>query len=292
MSVQNINALLFFTEPATADDQKASGRCCGTLSNIDELIGNNCMTNFVRRICPFCLSCWMWADIALDIHQTRAYLRYGYGHNNGYQSWARNIYRETGYLHTISKWYFSVASAVWAFSPILFTLFLLYNNIRPGKHHRYHAVFGGMAYVLKGLGYDAIYHAKCNISRHWTILLFLIVLPINLLGSTLYVYIIIPLSALFLGIKRLIAGGDGGRFFNVDADELSGLMIFELFGEALPQVILSITYVANNYDYVHMTDKLFGNQTIPTSVVSIVFSIGSIVRGIVSGRKAFKGKFG
>ena len=96
----------------------------------------------------------------------------------------------------------------------------------------------------------------------------------------------LPVTSLLFGIRILITGDDHKSVFAIGNDQLPGLRVFEVLGEALPQVILTVTYVANNYDYVHTYDRIFDTQTVPTSIVSIVFSIGTIVVGIVCGYKA------
>ena len=61
---------------------------------------------------------------------------------------------------------------------------------------------------------------------------------------------------------------------------------FEQFGEAVPQLALAVTYFVHNPKYIyHQEGKVFG---VPSTLVSIILSAGSIIIGIVTGLLAGK----
>ena len=63
-------------------------------------------------------------------------------------------------------------------------------------------------------------------------------------------------------------------------DDMDGTKSFEIVGEALPQFILGLVYLINNWEDVSENDKFFDDQPLPTSLLSLVFSLGTLVIGI------------
>ena len=65
------------------------------------------------------------------------------------------------------------------------------------------------------------------------------------------------------------------------------MKLFEQLGEAIPQLGLNITYYINNRYYVWFTESPnFLGISAPTTLVSMVFSLGSILMGLFNGVKA------
>ena len=65
------------------------------------------------------------------------------------------------------------------------------------------------------------------------------------------------------------------------------MKLFEQLGEAIPQLGLNITYYINNRYYVWFTESPnFLGIYLPTTLVSMVFSLGSILMGLFNGVKA------
>ena len=69
------------------------------------------------------------------------------------------------------------------------------------------------------------------------------------------------------------------------AEAIPFLKLFENLGEAIPQAILIIVFICNNWDFILFDETSF--IPIPTSCISLVFSLGSIVMGLISGCKFF-----
>ena len=72
--------------------------------------------------------------------------------------------------------------------------------------------------------------------------------------------------------------------------------LFEQFGEALPQFTLALTYFIANYNFIWQSEeelKMFGFYTgiVPSTLISIILSAGSIIIGIVTGVVAGKNVF-
>jgi len=70
---------------------------------------------------------------------------------------------------------------------------------------------------------------------------------------------------------------------NINADYISFLKLFENLGEAIPQAILIIVFICNNWDFILYDETSF--IPIPTSCLSLIFSVGSIIMGLISGGK-------
>ena len=65
-------------------------------------------------------------------------------------------------------------------------------------------------------------------------------------------------------------------------DDLPGHKMFEVVGEALPQLVLNLVYIASNFEFLMEHDKITPAQPLPTCVVSAVFSFGSVIIGFLS----------
>ena len=62
------------------------------------------------------------------------------------------------------------------------------------------------------------------------------------------------------------------------ADTLTLAKVLDILGEALPQFILNVVYIANNYYYL-LDDDLYFGIPIPISIISAVFSFGTLMMG-------------
>ena len=74
---------------------------------------------------------------------------------------------------------------------------------------------------------------------------------------------------------------------DMDPMWLSGWKAFEFIGEAVPQLILSIVFMANNYEFMIDTETFIGAKEFEVTLTSMIFSIGSIVMGLYSGIPVF-----
>ena len=63
-------------------------------------------------------------------------------------------------------------------------------------------------------------------------------------------------------------------------DDMDGHKMFEIVGEALPQFILGLVYLINNWEDVSENDKFFDDQPLPTSLLSLIFSLGTLIIGL------------
>ena len=67
-----------------------------------------------------------------------------------------------------------------------------------------------------------------------------------------------------------------------EIERVSFVKMTESVGEAVPQFILSLVFIANNYPYLLENDVFFGMH-VPLSCISCIFSFGSMIMGLVNG---------
>ena len=111
---------------------------------------------------------------------------------------------------------------------------------------------------------------------------YLIYFPCDVIFSCIYIYGLIPISVLKAGYIIAKDGKIDGEEYLVglvSADELPWMKLFENLGEAIPQAILSLVFLINNFSF--EVDSSF--MPIPTTCISLFFSIGSIMMGLYSG---------
>ena len=91
-----------------------------------------------------------------------------------------------------------------------------------------------------------------------------------------------------VGVITLVKGEINGDYKVtkfVTAEVVPFYKLFENLGEAIPQAILCLVFISNNFPFVMHDETSF--SPIPTSWVSIFFSLGSIIMGLYSGCKVW-----
>ena len=127
------------------------------------------------------------------------------------------------------------------------------------------------------------------VELYLNVLFYLIYFPIDFLFSIVQIYVITPYASLKLGLivawtgdiepEREITGF-------IDANEVPFFKLFENLGEALPQCIIALTFLCNNYPFLNEFET--GIFPIPTTAVSLIFSLGSVVMGLYTGISSCK----
>ena len=96
---------------------------------------------------------------------------------------------------------------------------------------------------------------------------------------------LIPLASLILGFKRAWYGERFHKeelvFKIFDGNSLPFAKFLEYVGEALPQLIIALLFLINNYTFVYEQEKYLGIN-VPLTVISIIFSSGSLACGLYS----------
>ena len=214
-------------------------------------------------------------DIGLDVNQTITYyhLIRGFEENGEYHDWALQYKEETTgtRLQTISPGYFYTACVVWIIPPVLDS-------------------FSSLAF--EELSFPHVFNAifRCNIDRIQSRKKWFMYYPFELFCGILFIYVVVPFAALKNGLKHLINGEvdeEKNLIAFLNPKELPFAKLFEILGEALPQFILTVVFVSNNYPFLMDHDTYF-DIPIPVSIISLVFSFGSLIIGVTSGINSWR----
>ena len=247
-------------------------------SRVVKCIKESCIVKLFGRFRTLFLSCWMLCDMALDFNQTMTFYQHGIGKKGIYQEWAEGYQIENnGTLQTVSPVYFYVACVVWVAPPILLAIFYTIAG----------APMNAISLVTKMFKHE-IDERILPSHKMLRFVLLIFLLPINVLCCIITIYFQIPFVAIKTGIKCAWNGSVDeteeialGR----TPEQLPMLKLFEYCGEALPQLILSVLFAVNNYHFLLDHDTLLDIK-IPVTVVSIIFSTGSLIFGLVTGFKS------
>ena len=109
--------------------------------------------------------------------------------------------------------------------------------------------------------------------------------PFDLLICAIYIYIVIPFASLKSSIIIALKGEiDGERKITkgIFADDIPVYKLFENLGEAVPQSIMCLLFIVNNFEFI-IHEETSKWMPIPISIVSLLFSIGSIMMAIYTG---------
>ena len=112
------------------------------------------------------------------------------------------------------------------------------------------------------------------------------------------IYIKFPLDNIFDALEKL--GVDKAKIWTNFSKQMNYLQLspelgiqnrlskmFERCTEAVPQLCLAYAYYINNVYYIWYTDFL-GPLPLPTTIISMIFSSGSVSMGVFNGIAAFK----
>ena len=219
---------------------------------------------------------WVQVDVFLDARQTWTYHQYG-DPNGTYTKWAKEHMRETNstYEHTVSEGYFLTAMVIWLLTPIIFALFLWITKKKS-------------LVILNGVFNDK-FEFRCD-NKFLKALLAVLLFPIDIMSAAVFIYLLIPYSSFKLACKILMRHEFSDRstivrlgFLDVDPELLPGWKGFEFIGEAIPQLLLSIVFMVNNYEFMIDAETFIGAKEFEVTLMSMIFSIGSIAMGLFSG---------
>ena len=222
---------------------------------------------------------WVQVDVLLDARQTLTYQKYT-DTNGTYTKWAKEHMMETNstYEHTVSEGYFFTALVIWSLTPILLALFLWIMEQKPLAILS--AVFGNK------------FELRCE-TKFLKALLAVLLIPIDIICAAVFIYLLIPYSSFKLACKVLMRHEFSERYeivnlrnLDIDSKWLPVWKAIEFIGEAIPQLTLSIVFMANNYEFMIDTETFIGAKEFEVTLTSMVFSVGSITMGLYSGIKA------
>ena len=239
------------------------------------------------RFGPLLKALWLIVDIGLDLRQAVIYRELAFEENGAYHRWViNNTDPSTNYPETVSHGYFQASCVILFLPPLLLTLFLIVTGIR-SSHDAFPDELSFTKMILK----------KCKIDINTEgggsyIVLFChpLLFLMEYLILCLIFYLIAPLAGLAIGCKSALEPlkyEDGKTFSKENRSEIEEIPVYIYLGhlfEALPQLILSIVFLCNNYPFLLTFDTILG---VPVSLISCIFSGGSLLMGIYSMCKSF-----
>ena len=216
-----------------------------------------------QRFRPLLKALWINIDLGLDVRQAVVYREHAFEENGTYQQWAiNNTDLTSNFTPSVSQTYFQTTCIIFFLTPLIITLLSL------GKASGF--------LTEKGIG-------RCKV---------FLCFPLIYAVWCLICYLFAPLFVLFFGIKLVLTGN-----FDPEKDvfpcfpskmpavliellrHLPRVIMVEQFLLALPQLILSIVFLCNNYDFLLAFDTMLGIP-LPISLISSIFSGGSLLMGI------------
>ena len=211
----------------------------------------------------------------LDARQTWTYFNHA-DSNGSYADWAKEFRERTNstYEHSVSPGYCITGMVVWFLTPLLLALSSwIANNER-------------LSFLRSLL--DNKFDLNFTANSCLKVLLTVVLLAFELICAALFIYILIPFTS-FKRALKIIMGHEFeeddnlvqiGRAPPINSLHLPVWKGFEFIGEAVPQLILSIVFVANNYEFMRETRTVMGLHEFEVTITSMVFSLGSIVMGL------------
>lgn len=244
-----------------------------TQGKIARSVTENGFVRFIKRLMPLFAALWVKMDMVLDGRQTIVYFDHGFSHGV-YKKWALDYQNTTNstYLQSVSKGYFETASVIWIASPLLFSILMMIGDQKP------------MACVTRIASAHLNYEINLPDGKWCAIVLGVALLPVDFFAAFFLIYIGIPIIALKRGLIVAWTGEDYDETTEIMPDfymkDLPGSRAIEFLGEALPQLTLAIIFTANNYPFLSETQSYFGVTELTISLVSMLFSTGSLCFGL------------
>ena len=239
----------------------------------------SCVVEFIRRIMPMFQATWVQLDVLLDARQTLIY--YNYADPNGsYADWAQDYMRKSNssYKHTVSEGYYVTAIVVWILTPMLLALFHMISKEKERRPLSFFSAIFDNKYEIESIN-------NCCFKALLVVLLF----PVDVICALFFIYVMIPLASFKMAFKVLMRHEFGGlknligiKSFQLHSTVLPFWKGFEFLGEALPQLVLAVVFVVNNYDFAIESETLIGLKEFEVTLISIFFSFGSLVMGLYS----------
>ena len=212
------------------------------------------------RIVKLLISLWMVADVVSDAFNSKKYPDYS-RETRAYDRAHTNGKNQRVHPDIVSYWYFVASVAVWFTTPAIFLAF----------------VYGDPPYLLSLIGRKEDWKFPCVYCTMKA--------PAGYAVSVFFLYVAVPAIDICLGVKNLLCHESykaetsatlNSVFFasnpsirkESDAKfhaETPAWKTFEQLGEAIPQILLAITFYSKNCHWLDSEELIFGVATISLS---------------------------
>jgi len=221
--------------------------------------------------------------MVLDVRQTLIYYEHAFNPNGTYFQWAQEFNKTTNDdMETVHPGYFYTSIIVWVFPPLLFSAFAFLANVCDDEFNPFentNVMFGHFSSIE--------FNPPFN-KKYQNILFHVFYLPFDLLISAITIYIVVPFASLKSGIIIAMKGEIDCRIEItkvLEPEDIPFWKLFENIGEAVPQAIMCLLFIINNFKFI-VHEETSTWMPVPISIVSLFFSIGSIIVGLYTGIKA------
>ena len=247
----------------------------------------NDLLPMIMRLIRLVISLWMHVDVALDIRQTYIYYGHSFNPDGIYNAWALNYTKSNGnYTESVSAGYFYSAMCTWIAPPLFVCMLFFLTEVCEDEFDPFgvtndvvlHPILKFQNFIcIQNFQLKPFFKSKCLNVLLYPFFYF----PVEMISGSIFVYIIIPYvslrSALTIAWKGKI-DPEEELLEDFPAKLVPFFKLFENLGEAVPQFIITMVFLLNNMDYIYKFDQTF--FSIPITIISLVFSAGSIVMGL------------
>ena len=225
--------------------------------------------------------------MGLDVRQTLTYYDHAFNPNGSYSQWALEFNKTTnGTMEKVHPGYFYTSIVVWVLPPFLWSALIFLLNICAADE--LNPFFMTNILLSEFSSISSIEFDPPFKKKYQNFLFYVFYFPFELFVCAIAIYIVIPYASLKSGIIIALTGeNDGQRKITktIDTEVIPGLKLFENIGEAVPQLIMCLLFIINNFKFI-IYDETSPWMAIPISIVSLVFSVGSIMMGLYTGCKS------
>ena len=234
-----------------------------------------------NRFSPLGSSLSTTTDILLDFNQLREYVDYS-SENGTYSQWAHTHRNESDHLQTVSEGYSITSIVIFTVPPFLISLYVLFYNFclvgDDDEHKDSPFLFTG--YLLNE--FRDVSYKKVSKHKKINLIAALLFVPIDAIVYFMGRNILHPLGAIIVSFKLALTNEN----YETTRDRITGLKIVELLFETTPQLILGLVFLCNNYLFLSECNLIIPSIPIPTTLVSVVFSVGTLIHGVYTSCKA------
>ena len=197
-------------------------------------------------------------DIGLNIYQTNTYHQFSQNKSNQVKSLNKTDESVT------APSYLYAAVGTWIFTPVVWSIFLVLYTGAP------------FSMVNRFLKLYLDHETKYSAGKMGNIVIGLLVLPVDIIASALWLYIIVP----YYSIKRSLQTAILGQKFDKEDDISFDLPVVGV--RALPQLILTVVFIINEYQEIWKIDTGYFQIPCPISFISVGFSAVSLLVGFIT----------
>ena len=203
--------------------------------------------------------------------------------NGTYADWAHNHKNISYDLQSVSEWYFITSAAIFIVGPLLISLNYLIMELGCSCGSAFADDEGSLFLFTDELLKEFLSVDYITVDKHFCInfIIAIAFLPIDTIITSMFMNIILPLYCVKTAFKLACTNESNEDTFtkSYTRTKITVFKGYELFMETLPQFVLGLVFIRNNYPFVRDCN--------PLTLVSVIFSGVSLCLGILNWCKAY-----